>query len=285
MKAILLAGGIGSRLFPATNNLSKQLLPVFDKPMFYYPLSSLLQAQIREVLIITTPEDKGIFQRMLGDGSQLGMIIEYAEQLIPNGIAKAFEIGESFIAGDSVCLILGDNLFLGDSIPALLQRSRAQHSGATVFGYAVNDPERYGVVEFDHQQNVLSIEEKPAHPKSNIAVTGLYFYDADVVEVARTIEPSARGEYEITAVNQEYLQQGRLKVELLNEDVDWFDAGTHHSLLTASARVSEIQAQSARIISCPEMLAYQNGWITQQSLMELVKTYPSSAYREFLENC
>lgn len=282
MKAILLAGGVGSRLFPATNNLSKQLLPIFDKPMFYYPLVTLMQAEIRDVLIITTPEDRFNFERMLGDGKQLGLNIHYEEQDKPNGIAKAFEIGADFINKEKVCLVLGDNLFLGGSMPSMLRNAKRFHGGATIFGRKVHDPERYGVVEFDKEQNAISIEEKPQSPKSNFAVTGLYFYDDDVIEIASEVRPSARGEYEITSVNQAYLAQKRLKVELLGDDVTWFDAGTHESYLEATNFVAKTQSQQKNIIGCPEVTAFQNGWISTDEFSALAASFPSNEYSDYL---
>lgn len=284
MKAILLAGGLGSRLFPATKNISKQLLPIFDKPMIYYPLSLLMLAEIREILIITSQEDKNSFVKMLGDGSDLGISLEYATQETPNGIAKAFEIGAEFIGESNVCLVLGDNLFYGDSLKMLMLRAKNSQSGATVFGYTVHDPERYGVVEFDECRNAISIEEKPSLPKSNYAVTGLYFYDHDVVEIARGVQPSARGEYEITSINQAYLQAGKLRVELLDNDVTWFDAGTHESLLAATSFVANAQTVDAKMIACLEEIALHNNWLSANDLLQLVESYPQSAYSQYLKS-
>lgn len=284
MKAILLAGGLGSRLFPATKNISKQLLPIFDKPMIYYPLSLLMLAEIREILIITSREDKNSFVKMLGDGSDLGISLEYATQETPNGIAKAFEIGADFIGESNVCLVLGDNLFYGDSLKTLMLRAKSSQSGATVFGYTVHDPERYGVVEFDECCNAISIEEKPSLPKSNYAVTGLYFYDHDVVEIARGVQPSARGEYEITSINQAYLQAGKLRVELLDNDVTWFDAGTHESLLAATSFVANAQTVDAKMIACLEEIALHNNWLSANDLLQLVESYPQSAYSQYLKS-
>ncbi|MEM5536612.1 glucose-1-phosphate thymidylyltransferase RfbA [Neptuniibacter pectenicola] len=283
MKAILLAGGLGSRLFPATKNISKQLLPIYDKPMVYYPLSLLMLAEIRDVLIITSPEDKHSFVSMLGDGSYLGMRLEYAVQETPNGIAKAFEIGADFIGNSNVCLVLGDNLFYGHTLkPLMLQTKTVQH-GATVFGYKVPDPERYGVVAFDQSCNAVSIEEKPIDPKSNFAVTGLYFYDQNVVSIAQQISPSARGEYEITSINQAYLQAGALRVELLGDDVSWFDAGTHESLLAATNFVADEQRDECKIIASLETIAFQNNWITRGDLLSLADSYPLSTYSQYLK--
>jgi len=282
MKAILLAGGLGSRLFPATKNISKQLLPIFDKPMVYYPLSLLMLAEIRDVLIITSPEDKNSFERMLGDGSHLGMRLEYATQNVPNGIAKAFEIGADFIGSERVCLVLGDNLFYGDTVKPLMLKAKAAQLGATVFGYKVPDPQRYGVVAFDQSLNAISIEEKPSKPKSNFAVTGLYFYDQDVVSIAQSIVPSARGEYEITSINQAYLQAGQLSVELLDEDVTWFDAGTHESLREATNFVADTQRTECETIACLEVIAFQNNWISLNDLECIANSYPQSDYRQHL---
>lgn len=284
MKAILLAGGLGSRLFPATKNISKQLLPIFDKPMIYYPLSLLMLAEIREILIITSPEDKESFVKMLGDGSDLGISLEYATQETPNGIAKAFEIGADFIGNNNVCLVLGDNLFYGDSLKALMLKAKSFKSGATVFGYTVHDPERYGVVEFDECRNAVSIEEKPLVPKSNYAVTGLYFYDHNVVEISRDVEPSARGEYEITSINQAYLQAGKLRVELLDSDVTWFDAGTHESLLAATHFVANSQIVGSKMVACLEEIAFHNNWLSANDLLRLVESYPQSAYSQHLKS-
>lgn len=284
MKGIILAGGSGTRLYPITRGVSKQLLPVYDKPMIYYPLSVLMLAGIRDVLIITTPEDQASFQRLLGDGSDFGINLSYAIQPNPDGLAQAFIIGETFIGSDSVCLILGDNIFYGHGLRPKLLAAKARSSGATVFGYQVKDPERFGVVEFDDSLKAVSIEEKPNEPKSNYAVTGLYFYDNSVVELAKNITPSNRGELEITCLNNEYLRQGKLNVEVLRRGFAWLDTGTHDSLVEASSFVQTVEHRQGFKIACLEEIAYSNGWLTADDLMRLSSTMMKNDYGRYIQS-
>ncbi len=285
MKGIILAGGSGTRLYPITKGVSKQLLPIYDKPMVYYPLSVLMLAGIRDILLISTPQDLPGFQRLLGNGADYGVRIEYAEQPSPDGLAQAFIIGKEFIGDDSVCLVLGDNIFYGQSFSRMLQEAvenAEKENKATVFGYYVNDPERYGVAEFDAEGNVLSIEEKPVQPKSNYAVVGLYFYPNQVVEVAGRIKPSARGELEITTVNQEFLKEGRLKVKLLGRGFAWLDTGTHDSLSEASTFVEVLEKRQGLKIACLEEIAYKRGWIEAEKLKALAEPMKKNQYGQYL---
>jgi len=282
MKGIILAGGSGTRLHPITKVISKQLLPIYDKPMIYYPLSVLMLAGIKEVLIISTQQDIPRFEELLGDGSYLGMEFSYAIQASPNGLAEAFIIGEEFIGDDSVCLILGDNVFFGSGLTPRLERATQQEKGATIFGYQVKDPERFGVVEFNDDLEVLSIEEKPEYPKSNFAVTGLYFYDNDVVEIAKTIQPSQRGELEITSINQAYLKRGDLRVELLGRGFAWLDTGTHESLADASQYIQTIEKRQGYKVACIEEIAHYKGWITSEQLKELAQPLKKTEYGQYM---
>ncbi len=282
MKGIILAGGSGTRLYPITRGVSKQLLPIYDKPMIYYPLSVLMLAGIQDILIITTPEDQSNFVRVLGDGKDFGINLSYAVQPTPDGLAQAFIIGEEFIGNDSVCLVLGDNIFWGQGFTPVLKRSANRGVGATVFGYKVKDPERFGVVEFDKNQKAINIEEKPLNPKSNFAVTGLYFYDNDVIEMAKHVEPSLRGELEITSINQMYMNRGDLNVELLGRGFAWLDTGTHESLLEAAMFVETIEKRQGYKIACLEEIAWKNDWLSSEQVIETAKSLSKNSYGLYL---
>lgn len=282
MKGIILAGGSGTRLYPITKGVSKQLIPVYDKPMIYYPLSVLMLAGIRDILIITTPEDQESYRRLLGNGSQFGITLNFAEQPHPDGLAQAFIIGEDFVGNDSVCLILGDNIFYGQGFTPMLRSAAAREKGATVFGYQVKDPERFGVVAFDEQQRAISIEEKPENPKSHYAVTGLYFYDNDVIDIAKKTKPSARGELEITGINQAYLERGEMKVELLGRGFAWLDTGTHESLLEAATFVETIEKRQGYKIACLEEIAFKNSWLSISDLKSAGEALSNNGYGQYL---
>lgn len=284
MKGIILAGGTGSRLHPVTTVVSKQLLPVFDKPMIYYPLSTLMLGGIRDILIISTPQDKPLFQRLLGDGSEMGLQFSYATQATPRGLADAFIVGREFVGQDSVALVLGDNIFYGHGLPEMLAKAASRKKGATIFGYVVNTPQQYGVVELDPSGRALSIEEKPQQPKSNVAVTGLYFYDNDVLDIAANVKPSARGEIEITDVNNAYLQRGTLYVEVLGRGFAWLDTGTHSSLVDASYFVQILEQRQGLRISCPEEIALRQGYISLEAFEKLAERTAKSSYGEYLRS-
>jgi len=284
MKGIVLAGGSGTRLHPITKGVSKQLLPIYDKPMIYYPISVLMLAGIQEILIITTPSDQSSFKSVLGDGSRFGIKLSYEIQSSPDGLAQAFIIGKDFIGDDSVCLVLGDNIFWGHGFTSMLQKAASRHSGATIFGYQVNDPERFGVVEFNNDKIAISIEEKPEQAKSNFAVTGLYFYDNNVVELAMKVKPSNRGELEITALNQMYLERGNLNVELLGRGFAWLDTGTHETLLQASVFVEMIEKRQGYKVACLEEIAWKNKWLTRNDIKKISDEMPINGYRKYLKD-